>query len=167
MRALITGITGFAGSHLAEHLLAEHPEVEVFGSYRWRSRMENIDHLLDRLRLVETDLRDATSARHLVAEDVRGEIGGLSSARDVPAEDLRDDVVAENQPGRLGPLFVVERVLSGGDFPPSRHAIGDYFHQHHVTLGGAAEAGLEKVNQRQADLPQMNSLYSDSHGPNR
>ena len=45
MRALITGITGFAGSHLAEFLLAEHPDVEVFGTYRWRSRMENIEHL--------------------------------------------------------------------------------------------------------------------------
>jgi len=42
MRALITGITGFAGSHLAEYLLADHPDVEVFGLYRWRSRMENI-----------------------------------------------------------------------------------------------------------------------------
>ena len=45
MRALITGITGFAGSHLAEYILAEHPEVEVFGTYRWRSRRENIGNL--------------------------------------------------------------------------------------------------------------------------
>ena len=27
MRALITGITGFAGSHLAEYLLESHPEI--------------------------------------------------------------------------------------------------------------------------------------------
>ncbi len=45
MRVLITGITGFAGSHLAEHVLAEHPDVAVFGTYRWRSRMENLDTL--------------------------------------------------------------------------------------------------------------------------
>src|SRR5437763_13426362 len=43
MRVLITGITGFAGSHLAEHILAEHPDVAVFGTYRWRPRMENLD----------------------------------------------------------------------------------------------------------------------------
>src|ERR671935_1696475 len=42
MRVLITGITGFAGSHLAEYILANHPEVAVYGSYRWRSRMENL-----------------------------------------------------------------------------------------------------------------------------
>jgi len=62
MRALITGITGFAGSHLAEYLLAEQPQVEVFGTRRWRSRMENIQHLEDKVTLIETDLSDATSA---------------------------------------------------------------------------------------------------------
>jgi GDP-4-dehydro-6-deoxy-D-mannose reductase len=45
MRVLITGITGFAGSHLAEFILAEHPDVAVFGTYRWRSRMENLEKL--------------------------------------------------------------------------------------------------------------------------
>ncbi len=62
MRALITGITGFAGSHLADYLLAEHPTVQVFGTRRWRSRMENIQHIEDKVTLVETDLSDPTSA---------------------------------------------------------------------------------------------------------
>jgi GDP-4-dehydro-6-deoxy-D-mannose reductase len=61
MRALITGITGFAGSHLAEYLLAEQPQVEVHGTRRWRSRMENIQHLEGKVHLVETDLADPTS----------------------------------------------------------------------------------------------------------
>ena len=61
MRALITGITGFAGSHLAEYLLAEHPDVEVFGTYRWRSRMDNVEHFRSRVKLLEADLRDYTS----------------------------------------------------------------------------------------------------------
>jgi GDP-4-dehydro-6-deoxy-D-mannose reductase len=58
MRALITGITGFAGSHLADYLLDEHPEVEVFGTHRWRSRRENIAGLGDRVQMIEADLRD-------------------------------------------------------------------------------------------------------------
>lgn len=61
MRALITGITGFAGSHLAEYLLNEHPDVEVFGTYRWRSRMDNVEHLRSRVKLLEADIRDYTS----------------------------------------------------------------------------------------------------------
>jgi GDP-4-dehydro-6-deoxy-D-mannose reductase len=61
---LITGITGFAGSHLADYVLAEHPGVEVWGTYRWRSRRENIEHLEGKIRLVECDLDDAVAARH-------------------------------------------------------------------------------------------------------
>src|SRR5262249_55922158 len=61
MKALITGITGFAGSHLAELLLTEHPDVEVHGTYRWRSRMDNVEHLRGRIHLAETDLRDLSS----------------------------------------------------------------------------------------------------------
>jgi GDP-4-dehydro-6-deoxy-D-mannose reductase len=68
MRVLITGITGFAGSHLAEYLLAEHPEVEVYGTYRWRSRRENIEHLADRVEMREADLRDYSSLHSLLDE---------------------------------------------------------------------------------------------------
>jgi GDP-4-dehydro-6-deoxy-D-mannose reductase len=66
MKALITGITGFAGSHLAEYLLAEHPEVEVYGTFRWRSRMDNVEHLDRKIKLVEADLRDYTSMHRAV-----------------------------------------------------------------------------------------------------
>src|SRR5712691_1480615 len=48
MRVLITGITGFAGSHLAEYILANHPDAAVYGTYRWRSRMENLEGLVTR-----------------------------------------------------------------------------------------------------------------------
>jgi GDP-mannose 4,6-dehydratase len=61
MRALITGITGFVGSHLAEYLLANQPQTEVFGIKRWRSPKDNIRHLLDRVSLHDCDLRDLAS----------------------------------------------------------------------------------------------------------
>lgn len=66
MKALITGITGFAGSHLAEYLLEKHPEVEVYGIYRWRSRRDNIEHLSSKIELLEADLRDYSSLHHLL-----------------------------------------------------------------------------------------------------
>ena len=47
MRVLITGITGFAGSHLAEYILSNHSSVDVFGIVRWRSRMDNILQIQD------------------------------------------------------------------------------------------------------------------------
>lgn len=65
MRALVTGVTGFAGSHLAEYLLAEGGS-DVYGTCRWRSRLENVSHLVDRIHLVECDLRDRTSVDQMI-----------------------------------------------------------------------------------------------------
>lgn len=61
MRALITGITGFAGAYLAEHLLTRGGDVEVFGLVRWRSSTAELQPLQPLLRLVEGDLQDASS----------------------------------------------------------------------------------------------------------
>ena len=52
MRVLVTGITGFAGSHMADFLL-EKPDVEIFGIYRRRSRLEHLDELESKLHMVE------------------------------------------------------------------------------------------------------------------
>ena len=66
MRVLITGITGFVGSHLAEYAL--NAGVEVIGTVRARSRDEHIEGIRRRLHLVESDLRDASSVRSLLRE---------------------------------------------------------------------------------------------------
>src|SRR6266851_7485743 len=65
MRLLITGITGFVGSHMAEYALAQG--AQVFGSARWRSRTENIEHLRGKIELVDSDLRDIASVRRLLS----------------------------------------------------------------------------------------------------
>ncbi|MDY6794632.1 MAG: GDP-mannose 4,6-dehydratase [Actinomycetota bacterium] len=67
MRILITGITGFVGSHLAEYTFSKDG-VEVYGTVRWRSRMENVEHILDRINLVDCDLRDAAAVRNTLDE---------------------------------------------------------------------------------------------------
>ncbi|MCS7184302.1 MAG: GDP-mannose 4,6-dehydratase, partial [bacterium] len=41
MRVLITGITGFVGSHLADYILENHKDVEIYGIKRWRSSKDN------------------------------------------------------------------------------------------------------------------------------
>ena len=66
MRILITGITGFVGSHLAEYALERG--AEVIGSVRWRSKTEHIEGLRDRVTLVESDLRDLLSVRTVLEQ---------------------------------------------------------------------------------------------------
>ena len=61
MKVLITGITGFAGSHLAE--LALKKGVDVFGTVRWRSRLENIEQIKNDVKLVDCDMRDFCSVK--------------------------------------------------------------------------------------------------------
>lgn len=83
MRVLITGITGFAGSHLADYCL-ERGNVDVYGIIRWRSRTENIEHLEGKIKLLECDLRDATSTRHMIEEIAPEYIFHLAAQSYVP-----------------------------------------------------------------------------------
>jgi len=84
MRVLITGITGFAGSHLAEYILNHHPDVEVYGTVRWRSRMENIRHIENRVELFEADLKDIVSLQSCLAHVKPDRIFHLAAQSFVP-----------------------------------------------------------------------------------
>ena len=68
MKVLITGITGFVGSHMADYLLENVPDVKIFATRRWRSKEDNIKHLFgnDRVILEECDLLDRGSLARIV-----------------------------------------------------------------------------------------------------
>jgi GDP-4-dehydro-6-deoxy-D-mannose reductase len=68
-RVLITGTTGFVGSHLADFIVSKGG-VEVFGIKRGRSRTENVKHLEGKISWVECDLRDGSSV-HTMLKEVR------------------------------------------------------------------------------------------------
>ena len=82
-KALITGITGFVGSHLAEFLLEKN--IDVFGTIRWRSRMENIDHFKKKVHLIEADIKDAHSMKDVVNSVLPDYIFHLAAQSFVPA----------------------------------------------------------------------------------
>lgn len=65
MRVLLTGIAGFAGSFLAEHLL-QQASVELHGIVHRHDR--RIHHLLDRISLHRGDLRNALWVSDVVQE---------------------------------------------------------------------------------------------------
>jgi GDP-mannose 4,6-dehydratase len=71
MRALITGITGMVGSHLADYLL-QNTDWDIYGMCRWRSPLDNVFHLLDRVNrkdriyFIDGDLTDYISLRNAV-----------------------------------------------------------------------------------------------------
>ncbi|MFA5897691.1 MAG: GDP-mannose 4,6-dehydratase [Hyphomicrobium sp.] len=70
-RVLITGCSGFVGSHLLDYLIA-NTDWDIFGMVRWRSPLTNIQQHIprvekgDRLRLIDGNLRDSESLWHVV-----------------------------------------------------------------------------------------------------
>lgn len=69
--ALITGITGMVGSHLADYLI-ENTDWNIVGLTRWRSPLDNIRHLIDRIntkdriKLLNGDLNDKESLERVI-----------------------------------------------------------------------------------------------------
>ncbi len=61
MRILITGITGFVGSHLAEYILSLNEQHTIYGICRWRSPKDNLANIYDKVTLLEADLTDLSS----------------------------------------------------------------------------------------------------------
>jgi GDP-4-dehydro-6-deoxy-D-mannose reductase len=110
-RILITGITGFVGSHLADHLL-RLPGLEIFGMRRWRSRTEHIDHLPGHISVVECDLRDQVSVTRAIEKVRPDKIFHLAAQSFVPTswhapeESLHTNVV--------GTLHLFEAVRLAG-----------------------------------------------------
>ena len=68
MRVLITGITGFVGSHLAEYILENHPDVEIAGLLRWRSPRSNIAAVADKVKLYFGDIQDLPSVQKVLSD---------------------------------------------------------------------------------------------------
>ncbi len=83
-RVLITGITGFVGSHLADHLLAVG-DYEVYGLRRWRSRLENIAHIMDQVDLQEGDILDARAMLQVIHRVKPDYVFHLAAQSFVPA----------------------------------------------------------------------------------
>jgi len=85
MRILISGITGFVGSHLADYILASHPGVTVSGLKRWRSPKDNIRQLLGKVDLYDGDLRDLGSLVRILDEVKPAAIFHLAAQSYVPS----------------------------------------------------------------------------------
>ena len=95
--ALITGITGFVGSHLAEYLLEQG--LEVYGTVRHKSSRENIQHIENKLRLIEADVGDARRLERAIRESKPDYVFHLASASSVfkswraPVEVMKTNII--------------------------------------------------------------------------
>jgi GDP-4-dehydro-6-deoxy-D-mannose reductase len=115
MRVLITGVTGFAGSHLAEYILANKPDVKVCGLVRWRSRMDNVLAIRDKLELHEADLNDYVSLKRSLKDIKPDYIFHLAAQSFVPTSwRLPAETLSINA---VGQVHLFEAVLDLGLTP--------------------------------------------------
>lgn len=84
MRILITGGTGFVGSWLLEAYLNETHH-EIFSTRSFRSNMENVVHIEDRIKWLEADITDAHSVETIIKDIKPDIIHHLAGQSYVPA----------------------------------------------------------------------------------
>ena len=67
MNVLITGVTGFVGSHMADYIL-KHDDSKIYATKRWMEDTKNIDHIIenDRFEFIDCDLLDYASIQRAV-----------------------------------------------------------------------------------------------------
>lgn len=108
MRVLITGIGGFAGSHLTDLLVADD-DSEVVGVLRPGGSRDNIAHHGERLTLLEGDLTDEQAVRRVVAEALPERVYHLAAQASVAASWA--DPVGTVQANVLSQLYLLRTVM--------------------------------------------------------
>ncbi|MEK7543347.1 MAG: GDP-mannose 4,6-dehydratase [Patescibacteria group bacterium] len=93
-KALITGIAGFAGSHLAE-LLLQQQGYEVYGLCRPRSKTDHIELIKSKIHLEDADLLDSHSLYSTIARIKPDYIFHLAAQSFVPTSWVSPSVTLE------------------------------------------------------------------------
>lgn len=153
MRVLITGVTGFAGSHLAEYLHGLSG-IEVFGLHRWRSRLDNLADLeaAGALHSIEPGVSDPDVLRsHFAPGKVNllgADIGDFTSMR---------TAIAAVQPDRIFHLAAQSHV------PTSWNAPADTLHVNIIGQVNLFEAMRATGNRARVQVAGSSEEYGLVH----
>lgn len=123
-KALITGITGMVGSHLADFLLA-NTDWNIWGVCRWRSPLDNVEHLLDRVNkkdrvfFIDGDLCDYISLQNVI-EKVKPDYVFHLAAQSYPLTSFTSPIHTFDT-NILGTERLLEALRHCGDIDPVVH----------------------------------------------
>ena len=109
-KVLITGITGFAGSHLMDYIL-ENTDYQVYGLKRMNANLRNVNHAMDRITLLDGDLLDESSLISVLKKVMPDQIYHLGALSWVtPSWDMPAVYMQTNAIGTIN-LFEAMRVV--------------------------------------------------------
>lgn len=113
-KVLITGVTGFVGSHMVEYLL-KRGDCEIYGLKRWQDRMDNVEHLKNKFITVEGDITDSVSMRRLISKIQPDKMFHLAAQSFVPTSwNAPEDTLFTNI---IGTVKIFEAVRDAGINP--------------------------------------------------
>jgi len=112
-RALITGVAGFVGSHLAEYLLSKG--LEVYGLKRKEDGIDNIRAVKEHLTLITGDMNDYNSLKRALKRSEPDYVYHLAAQAHVPTSWKTPAETMEVN--AIGTIFLLEAVRSSGSDP--------------------------------------------------
>jgi GDP-mannose 4,6-dehydratase len=173
-RCLISGVSGFVGSHLAEHLIA-NTDWDIYGLIRWRSPLDNLETLIprinakDRVHLLYGDLRDAISIQKAVRDaqpDYVFHLAAQSFPRtsfDAPIDTLDTNILGTTRlldaVRQFCPQAIVHVCSSSevfGRVPKEKVPIGEECSFHPASPYAISKAGCDLVGRFYAEAYSMN-----------
>lgn len=83
-KALITGVSGFAGSYLAQYLL-KTGDFEVYGTYLSEGNIKNVESIRDKIDLTHLDLLNQSEVQKAISDispDYIFHLAAIASAKD-------------------------------------------------------------------------------------
>jgi len=107
---LITGISGFTGSHLADYLLGKG--CTVFGSLYNKNELRNIEHIIDRIQTIQVDICIPSQVTRMIQTAVPDYIFHL--AAESQARGIKNVSKATYKTNLTGTLNLLEAVLRNG-----------------------------------------------------
>lgn len=132
-KALITGVAGFAGSHLSEYLISK--KIKVIGFFHPDHSAENIKYLKDKLELIPCDILNASQVEKEVARTGPDYVFHLAAFSSPPASlQIPKETLENNIFGQINLLDALVKINS---------------HAKILVIGSADEYGSVK----KSDLP--------------
>lgn len=121
-KVLITGVTGFVGSHLADYILENHPRIKILGLFPWHSPKDNIRHIIDKIELIYGDMLDLPSLEKILREHKPDVIFHLAAQSYVDFSFLAPIVTLEtNVIGTANLLEAVKKIKENSGYDPIVH----------------------------------------------
>lgn len=66
-KILITGVTGFVGSHMADYIIQNFPKIKVYASKRYHlSRLDKIEHIINKINWIDCDITDPIATEKMI-----------------------------------------------------------------------------------------------------